>query len=208
MEIKRVEGDILQSNVFVVSENDKCILIDAGAPLEKVLPYVYEKNVEAIFLTHGHYDHIYYLNKYVDRFRCEDYASEKILDYLYNKEHNASYDCPYPPIELEEIKFLRDLSSDGIVDIGNMTVEFFQLGGHSSADMMFQIGDDLFVGDEVIGRDVGRTDLWGGDKQALLVSLQKILQKKYQTMHCGHGPDFDKNTQDKVVKLWHKFYSR
>jgi len=208
MEIKRVEGDILQSNVFVVSEGGKCILIDAGAPIERVMPYVDEKSVEAIFLTHGHYDHIYYLNKYVDKFRCEVYASEKITDYLYDKNHNASYDCPYPPIELEEIKFLQLLSGDGVVDIAGFKVEFFQLGGHSSSDMMFQLGDDLFVGDEVIGRDVGRTDLWGGDKQMMLASLQKILQKDYQIMHCGHGQYFDKKTQDKVVKLWHKFLSR
>lgn len=208
MEIERIEGDILNSNVFVISNGDECFLVDAGVPIDILLKQLAGKKVEAIFLTHGHYDHIYYLNDYVNKFGCKVYASDKIEEYLYDKNHNASYDCPYPPIELERIENIETLSGDGSVEVCGIDVEFVQLGGHSSADMMYQIGQDVFVGDEVIGRDVGRTDLWGGDKQELLKSLQRILQTEYKTMHCGHGQDFDKPTQDKVVKLWYKFLNR
>ena len=208
IEVNRIEGNILNSNVFVVSKSDRCILIDAGVPLNLLLQKLGDKKVEAIVLTHGHYDHIFYLQEYAQYFRCEIYASKFIPEYLYDKSHNASKGSPYPEIELPPLEKLKTFGDSGKKHIGPFELEYLQLGGHSKADMLYKIGDDIFVGDIVIGRDVGRQDLWGGDKKQMIESLKKILLIDYQIMHCGHGQDFDKNTQNKVINLWAKFLAR
>lgn len=206
--IERFEGDILSSNVFVVSEGDRCVLIDAGVPLKLLLPKLGSKKVEAIVLTHGHYDHIYYLQEYAKHFGCDVFGSKFIAEYLYDKNHNASEGSPYPAIELLPIEKLKTFDDAGKKKIGPIELEYLQLGGHSKADMLYKLGDNIFVGDIVIGRDVGRQDLWGGNKKQMVNSLHKLLDVEYQTMHCGHGHDLDKNTQNKVINLWAKFLSR
>lgn len=92
--------------------------------------------------------------------------------------------------------------------ISGFCVQFFQLGGHSKGDMSYLIGEEIFVGDVLIGRDMGRVDLYGGNRQEMKNSLQKLVETNYRIMHSGHGADNTKQTQDKVAKLWIKFLSR
>lgn len=92
--------------------------------------------------------------------------------------------------------------------ISGVCVQFFQLGGHSKGDMSYLIGEEIFVGDVLIGRDMGRVDLYGGNRQEMKNSLQKLVETNYRIMHSGHGADNTKETQDKVAKLWIKFLSR
>ena len=76
MEIKRIISKILDSNTFVISKGDKAIIIDAGANLEDVKNEINNKKVLGIFLTHAHYDHVFYCLDYAKEFDCKIYANK------------------------------------------------------------------------------------------------------------------------------------
>ncbi len=203
-EIERVESELVQSNTYVVSQGDDCVIIDAGAKWEELEEHLHGKNVRAILLTHGHYDHCFFLKEYLEHFDCPVYASKHICEYLKNPDYNYS-NGNFLFDDFAKFKFL---SGKGKIEFGDICIEYQQLGGHSKSDMCYQIGDDIFVGDVLIGRDMGRIDLYGGDKNAMKRSLQFLVALDYHTMHCGHGAEVAKAVEDKVAKLWIKFLSR
>ena len=157
-----------------------------------------------MFLTHGHYDHAFYAPSYAKAFGCKVYASEFAKEYLADAAKNYS-DGKFSVRDFSDFVFLH---GDGVVRLGKFEVEYFALGGHSKSDVCFRVDDDLFVGDVLIGRDMGRLDLFGGSKDEMKKSLEKLVDLKYSTMHSGHGEDTTKFSQDKVAKLWLKFLSR
>ena len=202
--IERIVSDLISSNVFVLSKNDSCIIIDAGAKIDSVKKAVGDKKVEGIFLTHGHYDHSARVMDYIHEFGTTVYASEFTKEYLQNSAYNYS-EGKFAVSDFSNFKFL---SGNGCLELPSFSVQFHQLGGHSKSDMMFKVGDDIFVGDVLIGRDMGRIDLYGGSKEKMSESLKFLQEVEYETMHSGHGNDNDKKTQDKVANLWLRFLSR
>lgn len=202
--IKRIESDLICSNVFVVGEGDFCFVVDAGASVEEVQKVVGSRKVEGILLTHGHYDHCARVLDYVKCFGAKVYASRHIKDYLENGNHNYSEGL----FSISDFSAFEFLEEDGVLKLPHFEIAFKQLGGHSKSDMMFAFSGDLFVGDVLIGRDMGRIDLYGSSKQDMMKSLAFLQTQQYVTMHCGHGEDHDKRTQDKVASLWLKFLDR
>lgn len=202
--VERIESDLISSNVFVVSNDNVCIIVDAGAKLELVEPVVGEKKVEAILLTHGHYDHCFRVLDYAKKFGCKIYCSQYAKEYLENPVYNYSEG----KFEIHDFSNFIFLENEGTINTGAFDVNYKTLGGHSKGDMVFFVKGDLFVGDILIGRDMGRIDLFGGDAQQMKESLTYLIMADYQIMHSGHDKDNSKGSQDKVASLWLRFLNR
>lgn len=67
--------------------------------------------------------------------------------------------------------------------IGSVEVTALWVPGHTPADMAYQVGDSIFVGDTLFMPDVGtaRTDFPGGDAHALYKSIKKLLALPLRT---------------------------
>ena len=202
----RLVGDIYDSNVFVENIDKNIFIIDAGANFDKINDVT--ENVRAIFLTHGHFDHTYFVEDYAKKLDVKIYASEKIREYLEEPKKNYSTDFNCDLLKITDFSNFVFLHGDGEVKIGDVVIKYFQMGGHSKSDMCFLIGEDLYVGDLIVGRGIGRMDLYGGDKQEMIKSLKKLSALKYTTMHCGHGEDLSKEMADKVISTYLKFLTR
>ena len=200
----RVVSKLIESNAFVVSHDDSCIIIDAGVEPEIIKQEVGDKKVEAIFLTHGHYDHCFYVLDYQKMFGCQIFCAQEAKEYLKNPDYNYS-EGHFKIVDFSDFVFLN---SKGKVNLKKFEVEYHLLGGHSKSDMCYTVDGEIFVGDILIGRDMGRADLYGGDKSKMKESLEFLVEKDYSVMHSGHGQDNPKSVQDKVAKLWIKFLSR
>jgi len=61
--------------------------------------------------------------------------------------------------------------------VGKLTGQAINVPGHTPADLAYQFGDAVFVGDTLFMPDVGtaRCDFPGGDAHVLYQSIQKIL---------------------------------
>ena len=202
----RLVGDIYDSNVFVENIDKNIFIIDAGANFDKINDVA--ENVRAIFLTHGHFDHAYFVEDYAKKLNVKIYASEKIREYLEEPKKNYSTDFNCDLLKITDFSNFVFLQGDGEVKIDAVVIKYFQMGGHSKSDMCFLINDDLFVGDLIIGRGIGRMDLYGGSKQEMIKSLKKLATLNYKTMHCGHGEDLSKEMADKVISTYLRFLSR
>lgn len=202
----RLVGDIYDSNVFVENIDKNIFIIDAGANFDKINDVT--ENVRAIFLTHGHFDHAYFVEDYAKKLDVKIYASKKIREYLEEPKKNYSTDFNCDLLKISDFSDFVFLQGDREVKMGNVVIKYFQMGGHSKSDMCFLINDDLFVGDLIIGRGIGRMDLYGGSKQEMIKSLKKLATLNYKTMHCGHGEDLSKEMADKVISTYLKFLTR
>lgn len=201
----RIVGDIYESNVFITKNT---LIVDAGANLEKLEKCLAGCKVGGVLLTHGHFDHTYFAMDYAQKYGVKIYASVKIEEYLREPKKNYSTDFDGMELKIDDFSNFVLLHGDGEFSAQNVKVKYFQLGGHSKSDMCFLVGDDLYVGDTIIGRGIGRMDLYGGNKQDMLESLKKISALSYKTMHSGHGEDLTKEMADKVIATYIRFLSR
>lgn len=204
----RLVGKYYDSNVFIVEKNNKVLIVDAGVEVERVKKEIGDKEVVGILLTHGHFDHCYFVEDYQKAFNVKVYASNFIREYLEDPKKNYSTDFENSFLKIGDFDNFVFLSECGVLKVGDFEISYKQLGGHSKSDMCFVVDNEVFVGDVVLGRAIGRMDLFGGNKEEMEKSLTYLKNLDYQVMHCGHGEDFEKKAQDKVCGIYLKFLSR
>ena len=81
------------------------------------------------------------------------------------------------PQPRSEAHFDHLFAPDEVFMIGNLRAQALHVPGHTPADMAYQVGDAVFVGDTLFMPDVGtaRCDFPGGDAAMLYRSVQRIL---------------------------------
>jgi glyoxylase-like metal-dependent hydrolase (beta-lactamase superfamily II) len=82
-----------------------------------------------------------------------------------------------PEFAVDGSQFDVLLQEDEVFQIGALQAKALFVPGHTPADMAYQIGDAVFIGDTLFMPDTGtaRCDFPGGDAQQLYRSIQKIL---------------------------------
>lgn len=70
--IKRIEGGLLGSSVYIVytEESKRAMIVDCGVPVQEITGFIAGErlSVDYIVLTHGHFDHVDYIDRYVNEF--------------------------------------------------------------------------------------------------------------------------------------------
>ncbi|BCT68383.1 MBL fold metallo-hydrolase [Nitrosospira sp. NRS527] len=75
------------------------------------------------------------------------------------------------------------LADDEIFEIGKLSAKAISTPGHTPADLSYQFGDAIFVGDTLFMPDLGtaRADFPGGDARQLFRSIRKLLEQPPET---------------------------
>lgn len=167
-------------------------VIDPGGDLDRVMEAVEANGVEVekILLTHGHIDHAGGAAELKERLgvpiegphRADSFLLERLVDSGRSSgiagSRNATPD--------------RWLDEGDRVSVGAADFAVLHCPGHSPGSVVFVNRDQRFaiVGDVLFRGSVGRTDLPGGDHQALIGSIKtKLLPLGDDvTFLCGHGP--------------------
>lgn len=192
------------SNTYICINGKSAIIIDAGVCLD-----VFEKDLEGltvkgVFITHAHFDHIFYLESYLKKFNTDLYISDIGYQKLYDSYKNMSF---WFKSQMEEEKDISDneksvykeivltekfqyipLTDNTTFNLDDFVVTAIFTPGHSSDSYTFIIDKTAFVGDLIFANGVGRTDFYDGDSKALVDSIMKL--KKFtnlRTIHSGHG---------------------
>lgn len=213
MEIKIVKGEYLDANVYVLIKGGKALIIDAGAKVEEVKKVIGNNKVIAIFLTHGHYDHCLHILDYIKAFDCEVFANENCKITISDPQKNYGepvYIDKGETFLVDNFEDFQFIKNDGriVLDKDNFEVKYYYTPGHSECGMCYLIENNLFAGDTLFDNGIGRTDLIGSDKQAMLDSLEKLAPLEFDTLYSGHGQPSDYTRQKRNIAIHIKFLKR
>jgi glyoxylase-like metal-dependent hydrolase (beta-lactamase superfamily II) len=167
------------SNAFLV-ENGRNVLVDAGNDsivLERLREH---GGLDAVVLTHTHADHVGVLNEIVEEFGVEVWGYDSSSVYVDNEFNEGDN------IEIDGTEF-----------------EVWHTPGHKDDHVCLYSRDSgvLFAGDLVFsGGSFGRTDLDEGDRETLVESIEKVLERadEINEMHTGHGPSVHEKARKHV----------
>ncbi len=181
-----VLGDY-QVNCYIVHEDgcSRCVVIDPGYDDSAVLRKLQELGLtlEAILLTHGHFDHVGAVKALVAATGCGLWMSEG--DWSQKPGPMTHFLYPLANEDFTEIQLCED---GEVISAGGLRFEVISTPGHTWGSVCYRCDDVLFTGDTLFARSCGRTDLPGGDAAAMKKSLYRLslLQTDYR-LHPGHG---------------------
>jgi glyoxylase-like metal-dependent hydrolase (beta-lactamase superfamily II) len=166
-----------QTNCYIIySKNSPtCVIIDPGYEPERVLTAVNElgKTVEAILLTHGHFDHVGGVKAIAEATHCQVYLHEN--------------DLTLPPHYTGGPLYCTDSYEDGdILNLAGLQIKVLHTPGHTPGSVCLMVEDTIFSGDTLFCRSCGRTDI-GGDWETLMTSLRRFKTLPECTVYPGHG---------------------
>ncbi|WP_025721771.1 MBL fold metallo-hydrolase [Paenibacillus polymyxa] len=182
----------LQTNAYLLQGEDpqRAVIIDPGMNPGPLLRAIEPLTIEAILLTHAHFDHIGGVKEIRNTKGCPVYLHALEQDWLTSPKLNGSLMWPEasPPISTEPAEY--DLAEGQQLNLIGHTFRVFHTPGHSPGSVSFLCGKDLFSGDVLFRQGVGRTDLTGGRERDLYDSIQNKLFPLGDdvTVYSGHGP--------------------
>ena len=182
----------LQVNCFVVAcqRTREAMVIDPGDDGPRILQLA-ESNgyqVKKIVNTHGHFDHIGANQPVKEATGAVLMMHEADLPLLQNaRNHAQAYGLTVSPSP-DPDKFLNE---GDVFSVGEQSFSIFHVPGHSPGSICLLSDGHMFVGDVLFAGSVGRTDLPGGDFDALIEGVrEKLFRLPAETIvHPGHGPD-------------------
>lgn len=187
---KMTIGIAMTNTYFIYKEGSKdAIVIDPADRGELIYDKLNEKgfDVKAILLTHGHFDHIWGVEKLKEKSGAIVYASLLEKDFLANPDANMSAHYDRPCKLIPDI-FLKD---DEEFEVANISIKMLSTPGHTLGGCCYYIKEAGFLisGDTLFLESVGRTDFKGGSMSTLVRSINdKLLVLPDETkVYPGHG---------------------
>ncbi len=189
-EIIKIISQPISVNTYILynEDNKQAVVIDPSFYAQKIIQALKDERLDcrAILLTHGHFDHISGVNALRDFCQPEVYVHEADADMLTDPDKNldtllGGYHIATQPAEHLLEKQIEKLS------IAGMEIIALSTPGHSPGCVCYLVDDYLFSGDTLFNMSAGRTDLPGGNTQALYRSMEtlKKIEKDY-IVYPGH----------------------
>lgn len=186
LDIATVAGGPLDVNTYVVGVKggESCVLIDPGAEEEAVREALGGRKVDAVLLTHAHFDHMLYAAPWLAQ-GARLYVHKLDAPALSDPDINLStligqrLSLPAADVLLEEGDEVRE---------AGLTFTVLHTPGHTPGGVCYLCGKTLFCGDTLFYRSYGRIDLPGGDARQMADSLKRLGTLDGETVACpGHG---------------------
>ena len=168
MLIKTLPVGHLETNCYIVTDEEtlKCAVIDPGADSNTILDYIESNNltVEAIFLTHGHFDHTMALDAVMEATGAPAYMCKPDANI-------GGYNSSRRIADSDNVTWY---SEGDVVGVGGLEFTVMETPGHSPGSVTLRCDSALFSGDTLFRDSCGRTDLGGGSMETLLESLRRL----------------------------------
>jgi len=179
----------MQSNCYILCEEDEAIVIDPGGDAQLILNKLNELNSKCIYIinTHGHIDHIAANNKIKDATGAKILIHKKDASMLTNSLLNLSAFFTEETIAVNPPD--RLLEDGDYIKTSNLKLKVIHTPGHTEGGICL-LGDGfVFTGDTLFESGIGRTDFPGGSYKTLIDSICKhlLVLKDETIIYPGHG---------------------
>ncbi|MBN2790426.1 MAG: MBL fold metallo-hydrolase [Candidatus Delongbacteria bacterium] len=182
-------------------ETSKVIIFDPGEEAGKIIKYLdsIQAVPQLIVNTHGHYDHIGAIIELKRIFNIPLWIHENEEEYFLDPSKN------YSSLSGKQISIRPDklfTEKDKIV-VGTLEFKIIHTPGHTLGSCCFIYENVMIAGDTLFAGSIGRTDLYGGNTETILRSInKKILPLDDELIILpGHG----RSTTLKEEKLFNPF---
>lgn len=204
MKVKCITGGQLDTNCYLVinDDNSHAVLIDPGfydSMLESII-LEYKDIIDAVLLTHMHFDHIMGLEYVRTNLSCPVYIHELDGTDMTDADKNCYASFYGNKLDFSGYKPDVYISDNQFITFGDLVVKVLHTPGHTKGGVCYFINDCLFTGDTLFKESVGNPNFYGGDARILLNSVAKLasLTEDY-CVFPGHG--------DETTLLYEKRYN-
>lgn len=189
MKINNLVGNIFHANCYILNFDKYALVIDPCVSYDDIKALTGDLEIKAILLTHGHADHFIYLedikNKTNAKIYCHKNAKEKIEDENKNYSVLANYQLRYFFDESDYV-FVHE----GSFSIEDTKIKVIETPGHCNCSVVYIIEDNIFSGDTLFYKTIGRTDLYTSSTLKMNESLRKLMRlDESLIIHPGHGKE-------------------
>ena len=158
MKIDVINVGFLNENCYVLTVNDKVIVIDPGDDFDNIDKFLIGKKVCGVLITHRHFDHIGALDMIIDKYNTKYYDKSNLEEKEYNID-GFCFEVIYTPGHKED-----------------------------SLTFYFPLYNVMFTGDFIFKNAIGRCDLKGGNITDMRNSLIKMKKYDRDILvYPGHG---------------------
>jgi hydroxyacylglutathione hydrolase len=181
----------VQENCFIVRHQDapNAVIVDPGDEAEKLIQAIERlgiESVDAILITHTHFDHVGAVAPVVRATNAPVYCPELETDVLANlNDYTWQGFGPFESYEAE-----HTVAGGETLELAGLTIDVIFTPGHSPGHVTYALADHeaLFSGDVLFQGSVGRVDLPGGDWPTLLASIDNLVSAypAETTVYPGH----------------------
>jgi hydroxyacylglutathione hydrolase len=182
----------VQENCYVVRAQSAstAVIVDPGDEAERILKALDAldvKTVEAILLTHTHFDHVGAVAPVAQATGAPVYCPELETEVLANIMDYV----PWPGFgPFESYAADHTVRGGETLEVAGLRFEVSFTPGHSPGHVSYAVPEHaaLFSGDVLFQGSVGRVDLPGGDWATLLASIESLINAypAETTVYPGH----------------------
>lgn len=193
LEVRMRTVGLFDENSFIIGcgNSGSGVLIDPGGEGTALLELAAEAGleIEAIWLTHAHIDHVAGVAEAVELtgapvvVHIEDrflYEAASVQGQRFGVEIE-------PPPEPQ-----RWLEGGEILTLGELRIEVLHVPGHSPGHVAYWEPESraVFSGDCIFAGSIGRSDLPGGSHETLMASIENVIFPLGDDVriYSGHGP--------------------
>jgi glyoxylase-like metal-dependent hydrolase (beta-lactamase superfamily II) len=191
MDVRMFTVGPVAENTFLFRRHNSssALLVDPGDEAERLITAVDELDVtvEAILLTHTHFDHVGAVAPLARHTGAPVYCPEAEAFVLADIMKWVPW-AGFGPFESYDADVL--ISGGEKLDLAGFSIDVLSTPGHSPGHVTYSIADEeaIFSGDVLFEGSVGRTDLPGGDAPTLMASIADLLERlpDQTRVHPGH----------------------
>jgi hydroxyacylglutathione hydrolase len=191
LEVEMLTVGQVAENCFLLRAQggDRLIVIDPGEEAERILAAVEATGaaVEAILITHCHFDHVGAVAPVAKATGAPVYCPEFEVPILADIMRWVPWEGfgPYESYEADEV-----VNGDETLELAGLELDVVSTPGHSPGHVTYAVRGEpaIFSGDVLFQGSVGRTDLPGGDWTTLLESIRRLVDSHppETTVYPGH----------------------
>ena len=179
LNMKHLALGAYQTNCYLVWEENSptCVVIDPGYEPDTILDEAKKlgKEITAVLLTHGHFDHVGGVRELAAETGCPVYL------------HEAELSMP-PQMTAGPLFYTNTYGEGDFVEAAGLSFKVLHTPGHTPGSVCLLCENAMFSGDTLFWGSCGRTDLHGGSWATIRKSLLRLaeLSGDYD-VYPGHG---------------------
>lgn len=170
---------MIENNVYIIGDDEATFVVDPTAKVDEILHALDGRKLDAIILTHHHYDHVGVAKKLRDKTGATVVASKIDAPLITGQKKLPGEDMRCEPCPVDQL-----VENGEILKLGNMAWKVLVTPGHTKGGICLfldpQFGTNpagspvLISGDTLFCGTIGRTDFTGGDLGDMRRSLKRL----------------------------------